>query len=1006
MSFFFAEAVESHGKKTIPLHTARELGCRVCPLKTSGALNPDMPPDGSKEPIFYFLGEGPGENEDKQNRPFVGKSGQLLRACIPADIEEISRFNNVVRTRPPDNRKPEEIEIECCRNSIIADIEKSAPLVIIPVGAVALHWLINESDIAKWRGRFFPVKVGNHICWTYPIYHPAYILRNSRTDKNGKPLRNEWDHIFELDLKNLFDQFEHLQHPPIYIETGYLNQVAWTEGLKSDRELDKVLNWLDYMAKADLVGFDYETNCLRPFEKNAAIITLALADTKKAVAFPIDYPNAWTEKQLTTLKAALIKFFKSQAHKVCHNAKFEMEWTGSVFGTEFLHTSTWEDTQAQAYVLDERRGMLNLDSLIRINFGFWLKNLSNIDRKRMLDYPLEKILPYNALDAKWTLRLFICQDAKLEKEPKLKTVYQKLLETAATLAATQIRGVCFDYNQHAELNKQFQSELDSVVDQISRLPEVEQFKNKFGLTFKPGSPDHILRCFKTILNVDEQLKKENGKYSTDEATLSTLKDDFELAKLILNYRHVAKKISTYIEPYPGYVMPKDGRIHTNYNPYDTSTGRLCVAKGTFIEVVRDYSKDPLGIRVEDVKEGDYVYTYNDDLNVTLKKVTWSGKTGTKQVMRIHWIGDGHKTEGYLDVTYNHPIRLINGEYKPAEKLKVGDRVLSMTRTVKSGRSFPNNHKIVKIEWLSDFVDVYDLGVEDTHNFIANGLCISNSSSDPNLQNVPNKTGKELRRMICAPENYWMVCSDYGQIEARIIGVASQDEEFCKALWEDYDVHMHWAEAIANEYPKVIKGSQNLNDKAVMKKFRAAVKNLWVFPAFYGASPHSIAKGIGVPIEIVLDIFRDFWQTFRGVKQWQKWILNRYEKLGYVETLSGRRRHAPMTANAVLNASIQGFASDICVDAMCRLDRLGIETALQIHDDVTAYVKDEELEKTIQKIAREMCNCTNYPWINVPIVIEMSAGPNWFDQEPIGVYKSTDFYKVPRKLQDFTKLYDV
>lgn len=79
------------------------------------------------------------------------------------------------------------------------------------------------------------------------------------------------------------------------------------------------------------------------------------------------------------------------------------------------------------------------------------------------------------------------------------------------------------------------------------------------------------------------------------------------------------------------------------------------------------------------------------------------------------------------------------------------------------------------------------------------------------------------------------------IEARIIGAASQDREFCKALWEDYDVHMEWAKRIAEEYPAVIGGHHFLNDKKAMKGFRSKVKNLWVFPAFYGASPIPLLK---------------------------------------------------------------------------------------------------------------------------------------------------------------------
>jgi DNA polymerase-1 len=642
-----------------------------------------------------------------------------------------------------------------------------------------------------------------------------------------------------------------LNKKPTLIESGYLDHVYWTEGLKSDKELKKVINWLEEFSKDQYVAIDYETNCFRPFEKDSRLITLAIANETKSCAFPIEYKNAWSSEQLTSLKDALTKFFNSPVKKICHNVKFEMEWTAERFGMNLLYPKTWEDTQAQAYVLDERRGMLNLDSLIRIYFGFWLKELSNLDRSRMESYPLEKILPYNGLDSKWTLQLFHQQKELVKQESKLYKMYKMLIDTAASLTATQIRGVVLDYNNHAELEKQFTDELLEIENTIQKLPEVKQFKDRFGLTFNPGSPDHVLRCLKNIMGLDHELQKDTGKYSTDESVLSSL-TDVELAQKILDYRGISKKISTYIEPYPQYVLA-DGKIHTNFNPYETSTGRL-------------------------------------------------------------------------------------------------------------------------------------------------------SSNSPNLQNVPSKTGKELRRIIGVPKDHWMVCSDYGQIEARIIGVASQDEEFCKALWEDYDVHMEWAKKIAEEYPKVVGGTSKLNDKAAMKKFRAKVKNLWVFPAFYGASPNSISKGIGVPIDIVQDIFREFWRTFRGVKRWQKWILNRYEKLGYVETLTGRRRHAPMSMNAVLNASIQGFASDICVDAMCRLDRLGIQTVMIIHDDVTSYVHDDDLETAIPMIAEEMCKVP-YPFINVPIAVEMTAGKNWFDQEEIGTFKSTEFHHVPSELQDFTKLYD-
>jgi len=718
------------------------------------------------------------------------------------------------------------------------------------VGQTALQWLVAKAEIGKWRNRWFSVKVGNHICWAIAILDPASIFARQRVSKTGSVMPSEFDKVFEMDLKGIFTAGSRL-NSPVYIEKDYLSGVQTSEGLKSDKELKRVLDWLEEFAEYDYVGYDYETSCIRPFEKDALVLSVALGTQKKSVSFPLQYPNAWSPDQWKTLKAAFIKFLKSPAKKICHNLKFELEWTAETFGKELIYTNTWEDTQAQAYTLDERRGMLNLDVLIRLHFGFMLKDLSNIDRSRMLSYPLEKILPYNGLDAKWTFALFFEQSKKLNSDKKLKQVYLKLLETEVALTSIQCRGVVLNDTIRLELKKQFEDEVAGIASQIMELPEVKQFKGHFNMTFNPASPDHVLKCLHSILGLNEELMVEN-KLNTSEAVLSSLKG-YALPPLILDFRGITKKISTYLEPMKDYIHPKYNKIHTNFNPFDTSTGRL-------------------------------------------------------------------------------------------------------------------------------------------------------SSSDPNLQNLPNKTGKEIRKMFTAPEGYWIVSSDYGQIEARIIGVASQDEAFCDALWNNYDVHMKWAEIIANEYPKVIGGTQFLYDKKAMKTFRAKVKNLWVFPAFYGASPFSIAKGLDIPIEIVQDIFNDFWKTFKGVKRWQKWLLNRYDQLGYVETLTGRRRRAPLSMNAVLNSCIQGTASDICVDAMCRLDRKGYDVIMNIHDDVTSYIRDDQLEDAIADIAEEMC-AVPFKWINVPISIEIAAGLNWYEQEEIGTFKSTDYHDVPKKIVDFTKLYD-
>lgn len=206
MSFFFADANEetSKSKKVIPLNAARELGCRVCPLKKQ-ARNPDLQPHGSDHPAFYFLGDAPDDSDDAELKVFSGSTGQTLRSNIPAKWRDDVRYNTIVRSHPPANRKPEDVEIESCRNSIIADIETTKPQVLVAVGALALHWCLEQRDMAKWRGRFVPIKVGTHICWLYPIYHPKDITSRQRVSANGNTIQTEWDHIFALDLKTLFE---------------------------------------------------------------------------------------------------------------------------------------------------------------------------------------------------------------------------------------------------------------------------------------------------------------------------------------------------------------------------------------------------------------------------------------------------------------------------------------------------------------------------------------------------------------------------------------------------------------------------------------------------------------------------------------------------------------------------------------------------------------------------------------------------------------------------------
>ena len=117
--------------------------CRRCPLSEE-RLNA-VPGEGSARARVMFVGEAPGQDEDEQGRPFVGRAGQLLRKLIAhIGLAESDCFiGNVLKCRPPGNRDPEPVEISACQPYLYAQIAVIKPLIVVPLGNFALQLLVN-----------------------------------------------------------------------------------------------------------------------------------------------------------------------------------------------------------------------------------------------------------------------------------------------------------------------------------------------------------------------------------------------------------------------------------------------------------------------------------------------------------------------------------------------------------------------------------------------------------------------------------------------------------------------------------------------------------------------------------------------------------------------------------------------------------------------------------------------------------------------------------------------
>jgi DNA polymerase len=173
--------------------------CRRCKLHTHrthivfGTGNPMAK--------LVFVGEAPGEDEDLQAEPFVGKAGQLLNKMIRAMglKREQVYITNIVKCRPPNNRNPEPDEISSCEPFLIEQLGVIKPLVICALGNFAAQTLLRTRvKISQLRGKFHDYE-GIRVM---PTFHPAYLLRNPQDKKLV------WE-----DLQKIMAELHKVQHP-------------------------------------------------------------------------------------------------------------------------------------------------------------------------------------------------------------------------------------------------------------------------------------------------------------------------------------------------------------------------------------------------------------------------------------------------------------------------------------------------------------------------------------------------------------------------------------------------------------------------------------------------------------------------------------------------------------------------------------------------------------------------------------------------------------------------
>ncbi len=255
-----------------------------------------------------------------------------------------------------------------------------------------------------------------------------------------------------------------------------------------------------------------------------------------------------------------------------------------------------------------------------------------------------------------------------------------------------------------------------------------------------------------------------------------------------------------------------------------------------------------------------------------------------------------------------------------------------------------------------------------------------SSSDPNLQNIPIRTedGRRIRQAFESSKGYQLISADYSQIELRVMAHLSKDESLIKAFQEGQDIHSSTASEVFEVNIKEVNSDQRRNAKAIN------------FGLIYGISAFGLSKQLGINRNLAAEYMDIYFSRYPGVRKYMEKIKSDAKKIGYVETLFGRRLYLPeiSTGNAIrrqaaervaINAPVQGTAADIMKKAMLAVDdslikeKIDAKLILQVHDELVVESNKKDSERVAEILTNSMSNAAK---LLVPLDVEIGIGKNW------------------------------
>lgn len=801
-------------------------------------------------------------------------------------------------------------------------------------------------------------------------------------------------------------------------------------------ELEQLVN---ECLKSEFMSFDFETNnMLQTRHPDFAATCLGICFTP-GFSWIIPQWMLYNNSCLLQLKRI---FCDQKLTKIAHNLSFDYKVLKRLGITP---KGRYSCTKILSWLIDE-----NTPNGLKEAVDWYLPDFSgydyHVDFSKDVDQDLYE---YLAIDAHVTLCLYCIFIKELSKDQALYVAFRNIYMPSLFVLAEMEWGGCYVDKDYLDIESaRIENLITQRVNEIQEMPEVQGWvisKNKELVAeaiqeltdkiatrklkftnpddryildwtdkikkYKSGELYCIDSCdvnspkvlaellyTKNGFNFPNPMREDKGakgkkkveSNSTDKDALNDI--DHPIGQKLRAIRTLEKMNGTYYKGISELVI--DGKIYANFNQTGTVTARLCVHGSTLI------TTDQGLLKIKDIVDNKIQCNVLTHLGNWKPILNWYNK-GEERMFKVHT----NSTQTII-CTAEHKFLTYDSQWKSLKEIYTS-REGSVKVMVDDG-SHKLTNELLMLHYIVDYGEstVYDIEVADDHSFISNGIVSHNSSSNPNLQNIPTRVSiddtevkaviKGVKKAFYAPEGYVVMQADLSQAELRIIAHLSKDENMINAYKEGKDLHAITASRIAKMQDDFEAFLKHPDFKEFRNKGKSATFGLVYDISLDGYIAYIKAQTGNVITKADAQLHADsVFGAYPNIKKWHQQYKDLVTKDGYVRNLFGIKRRLPeiwstdqqKVSSAVrlaINNPVQGtiglWAQWLMIWLKFRLPKEVIIWST-VHDSIVFYVPTdlvEEVSEVIKELETEIPTQLYFDieTLAVPLKMDIEVGDSY------------------------------